>query len=280
MFDLKKCELCPRRCGADRTQAVGRCGVGAEMKIARGALHFWEEPPISGTRGSGTVFFAGCSLGCVYCQNRQISRGGMGKTLTVSELAALFRSLEQQGAHNINLVTPTHYALPIAEAVALYGKRLPIVYNTSGYERPELIRYLADTVDVYLTDLKYAEAASASAFSHAADYPAVAREALAAMVETVGEPRFDQEGMLQKGVVVRLLVLPCATAGVMTLLGIDPTVTAVALLVSAMPCGMNTIVFPKLVGEDCRTGAALTCVTSILCCVTIPLCLWFFGIGL
>lgn len=204
-----QCELCPRRCHARRQEGrAGLCGANATLRVARSALHFWEEPPISGTRGSGTVFFAGCSLGCVYCQNRQISRGGMGKTLTVSELAALFRSLEQQGAHNINLVTPTHYALPIAEAVALYGKRLPIVYNTSGYERPELIRYLADTVDVYLTDLKYAEAASASAFSHAADYPAVAREALAAMVETVGEPRFDQEGMLQKGVVVRLLVLP------------------------------------------------------------------------
>lgn len=208
MFDLKKCELCPRRCGIDRTQAVGRCGVGAAVKVARAALHFWEEPPISGARGSGTVFFAGCCLGCVYCQNRQISRGGAGKELTVAELAALFGKLEQQGAHNINLVTPTHYALPIAEAVALYGKRLPIVYNTSGYERPEAIEFLKDTVDIYLTDLKYAEPASAKAFSHAEDYPAVARRALEAMVKTAGDPCFNEEGMLQKGVVVRLLVLP------------------------------------------------------------------------
>lgn len=208
MFDLKKCELCPRRCGVDRFTAAGRCRVGAEMTVARAALHFWEEPPISGTRGSGTVFFSGCNLGCAYCQNRRISRGGVGKTLSPRELAEIFLDLERQGAHNINLVTPTHYALPIREAVALYGKRLPIVYNTGGYERPEMIAWLKDTVDIYLTDLKYAEAASAQKYSGAADYPEVARRALEEMVRSVGDPVFDKEGILQKGVVVRLLVLP------------------------------------------------------------------------
>lgn len=178
------------------------------MMVARAALHFWEEPPISGERGSGTVFFGGCNLGCVYCQNRQISRGGVGKPVTVEVLAEIFADLERQGAHNINLVTPTHYALSIMEAVALYGKRLPIVYNTGGYERPEMIRLLKDTVDIYLTDLKYAEASSAEKYSGAVDYPVVARRALEEMVRVVGAPVFDEKGMLQKGVVVRLLVLP------------------------------------------------------------------------
>ncbi len=210
MFDLKKCELCPRRCGVDRYKTVGACKMGAEMKIARAALHFWEEPPISGTRGSGTVFFTGCNLGCVYCQNRQISRGQGGKTVSPARLAEIFADLERQGAHNINLVTPTHYALPIIEAVKHYGKRLPIVYNTGGYERAEMIHALKDTVDIYLTDLKYADPATAALYSAAVDYPTVAKEALAEMVQTVGAPVFDHEGMLLRGVVVRLLVLPGA----------------------------------------------------------------------
>lgn len=180
------------------------------MKIARAALHFWEEPPISGQNGSGTVFFSGCNLGCVYCQNRQISRAAVGKTVSVGELAEIFLDLQKQGAHNINLVTPTHYAPAIAEAVELYrkaGGSLPVVYNTGGYERVETIRALRETVDVYLTDLKYAESESAARYSFAADYPQVAREALAAMVETVGTPIFEK-GLLKRGVIVRLLVLP------------------------------------------------------------------------
>ncbi|MBR4087126.1 MAG: radical SAM protein [Clostridia bacterium] len=208
MFDLSHCQLCPRKCGIDRTQARGICRAGAEMKIARAALHFWEEPCLSGERGSGTVFFSGCNLGCVYCQNQEISRADCGKAVPPAELAGIFADLERQGAHNINLVTPTHHWLQIKEAVRLYHGNLPIVYNTSGYERPEAIDALADTVDIYLTDLKYADPDSAARFSHAADYPQVARAALERMVQTVGAPRFDASGMLQKGVVVRLLVLP------------------------------------------------------------------------
>ena len=180
------------------------------MKIARAALHFWEEPPISGQNGSGTVFFSGCNLGCVYCQNRQISRSNVGKTVSPMELAEIFADLARQGAHNINLVTPTHYAPAIMEAVDCYRKSggdLPIVYNTGGYERVEVLRALKGTVDIYLTDLKYAESASAGRYSAAPDYPRVARAALAEMVQAVGAPVFEN-GLLRQGVIVRLLVLP------------------------------------------------------------------------
>lgn len=211
MFDLKKCNLCPRMCGIDRTGQVGPCGQSAELRVARAALHHWEEPPISGVRGSGTVFFSGCNLGCVYCQNHLISHEGRGKIISLETLSSLFIKLEAQGAHNINLVTPTHYGPQIMAAVKGYrkqGGRLPIVYNTSGYERAEVIRALKGTVDIYLTDLKYAEKESARSYSRAADYPFVAREALSEMVRMVGSPCFDEQGMLQKGVVVRILVLP------------------------------------------------------------------------
>ena len=178
------------------------------MKITRAALHFWEEPCLSGQRGSGTVFFSGCNLGCIYCQNQSISRSDCGRAVTPEQLAEIFADLERQGAHNINLVTPTHHWLNIQKAVRLYRGALPIAYNTSGYERTEVIDALAETVDIYLTDLKYAEGSSAARYSHAPDYPQVARAALERMVETVGAPQFDESGMLRKGVIVRLLVLP------------------------------------------------------------------------
>lgn len=211
MFDLKKCNLCPRMCGVDRTKGIGLCGMGDTLYIARAALHFWEEPPISGTCGSGTVFFAGCNLKCVYCQNRTISRGRAGKPFTEEMLAAAFSRLEREGAHNINLVTPTHYAPQILGAIALYrraGGALPMVYNTSGYERQEIIRALGGQIDIYLADLKYAENTSAKRYSHAPDYPKVARAAISEMVRQCGAPCLNEKGILQKGVVVRILVLP------------------------------------------------------------------------
>ncbi len=211
MFDLRKCNLCPHLCKVDRTATFGRCHSGAEIKVARAALHFWEEPPISGTRGSGTVFFSGCNLGCIYCQNRQISRADIGKRLSPTELKEIFVRLEREGAHNLNLVTPTHFLPPIIEAVTQYraaGGALPIVYNTGGYERTEAIEALKGIVDIYLTDLKYAERESAAKYSAAADYPQVARTALEAMAQAVGAPCLNEDGILQKGVVVRLLVLP------------------------------------------------------------------------
>ena len=206
-----KCELCPRRCAVDRDSQAGVCGITKEVKIARAALHMWEEPPISGERGSGTVFFSGCPLHCVYCQNGDISDGRAGKTVTIDRLAEIMLELEEKGAHNINLVTPTHYVHAIIPAVRMArekGLSLPIVYNTSGYERKETIEALSGTVDVYLTDFRYITPALAERYSGAADYPEVAIDALRAMVRTVGEPVFDDDGMMQKGVIVRQLVLP------------------------------------------------------------------------
>jgi putative pyruvate formate lyase activating enzyme len=209
---LTSCELCPRRCGADRAAGErGICGADDTLRVARAALHHWEEPPISGTRGSGTVFFSNCPLRCVYCQNATISTGHVGKAVTVERLAEIFVELEGQGAHNINLVTPTQYAPQISHALGLARERgmgLPVVYNTSGYETVEAVTRLAGHVDVYLTDFKYASAALAARYSQASDYPAVALAAFKAMVEQVGSYALDDEGLLRTGVIVRHLMLP------------------------------------------------------------------------
>ncbi len=211
MLDETHCMLCPRRCGVDRTRIAGRCGQTATMRIARAALHFWEEPPITGTNGSGTVFFSGCPLRCVYCQNAQISREGIGEPCSVEELAAHFQRLERLGGHNLNLVTATQFAPAVRRAVSRYrqeGGRLPVVWNTSGYERVETVEALAKTVQIYLTDLRYANAESAAKYSAAPDYPAIARAALHAMVRTAGPWEQGSDGILRRGVLVRLLVLP------------------------------------------------------------------------
>lgn len=215
-----KCELCPRRCAVDRDKETGRCGVTTDVKIARAALHMWEEPPISGERGSGTIFFSGCPLGCVYCQNADISGGRTGKTVTVDRLTEIMLELEEKGAHNINLVTPTHYVhaiIPAVKAAREKGLSLPIVYNTSGYEREGTIEALARTVDVYLTDFRYISPDIAERYSGARDYPDVALDALRAMVRTAGQPVFDEDGMMQKGVIVRQLVLPGYTEEAMAI---------------------------------------------------------------
>ena len=178
----KNCQLCPRRCGADRTrQAPGLCGGGPQVRAARAALHAWEEPCISGTRGSGTVFFSGCSLGCCYCQNYRISAENFGKPLSVPQLAAIFLRLQAQGAHNINLVTATHYAPWVTAALdkaRAQGLRLPVVYNTGGYETEQTVRALAPYVDIWLTDMKYVSSALSGEYSAAPDYFAVAAPAL------------------------------------------------------------------------------------------------------
>ena len=217
-MNYESCTLCPRRCFADRTDhKTGSCGSTDTVRIGRAALHFYEEPCISGTRGSGAVFFTGCPLRCVYCQNAEISRKGTGRALTVRELAEVFLKLQESGAHNLNLVTPTHFAPSIIEAAAIakaQGFSLPIVYNTSGYETVEAVKALRGTVDVYLTDFKYGESALAKAFSGAPDYPEVAMKALGEMVRSIesstgGEPfAFDEHGLMKKGVIVRHLVLP------------------------------------------------------------------------
>ncbi|HBT96046.1 MAG TPA: radical SAM protein [Coriobacteriia bacterium] len=208
------CRLCPRLCGVRRGAGKrGVCGADDRLIVARAALHFWEEPPISGTRGSGTVFFSNCSLRCSYCQNREISRGKTGKAICVERLAGIFLELQEQGAHNINLVTPTHYVEQIIEALDLvHGLQgpltTPIVYNTGGYELPETIEMLADHIDIYLTDFKYASAGLAARYSQASDYPDVAFAALRAMVAQCEQYELDDDGILKRGVIVRHLLLP------------------------------------------------------------------------
>ncbi|MCL2332590.1 MAG: radical SAM protein [Actinomycetia bacterium] len=205
------CELCPRKCGADRAGgARGKCGASDQLQVARAALHFWEEPPVSGTRGSGTVFFSHCPLRCVYCQNYEISSGDAGKIITVERLAEIFCELQDLGAHNINLVTATHYAPAVAAALRLVrpgNLRIPVIWNTSGYELPWTLRRLDGLVDGYLFDLRYTSAELALRYSRAIDYPAVAAAALAAAVAQVG-PYTVADSLLVSGVIVRQLLLP------------------------------------------------------------------------
>ena len=209
---LKKCKLCPRECGADRTRTRGLCGANDQIEAARASLHLWEEPPISGTNGCGTVFFSHCSLGCVFCQNRQISRrDGVGKALSTEDLAQTFLSLEKQGAHNINLVTGAHYVPQIIQALSLArrsGLQIPIVYNSSGYERVETLRMLEGYIDLYLPDYKYYSSYYAARYSHAEDYREIAVAAITEMVRQTGIPQFDGSGLLTRGTIIRHLMLP------------------------------------------------------------------------
>lgn len=212
---LSACELCPRRCRADRAAGErGVCGATDTLRLARAALHFWEEPPISGEAGSGTVFFSGCPLKCVYCQNHEISTGNFGIDVSPERLAQIMLELQDQGALNINLVTATHYAYLLPEAIAAaraQGLAIPIVYNTSGYERVEAVRELDDLVDIWLTDFKYADAGLGRALSHVPDYPSVAQSALIEMarqLERHGGGAARADGTWTRGIIVRHLVLP------------------------------------------------------------------------
>ena len=211
--NMQECTLCPRNCRANREKGeTGVCGVaGPGIVGARAALHMWEEPCISGERGSGTVFFSGCSLRCIYCQNYEIAHAKHGKRITVERLAEIFLELAEKGAHNINLVTPTHYTPEIIAAVKMARERglsLPIVYNCSGYEKVETLRLLEGIVDIYLTDFKYMEKELAANYSKAPDYPEIAKEALCEMVRQTKEVMLDADGMMTKGVIVRHLLLP------------------------------------------------------------------------
>ena len=202
------CTLCPRRCGAERTAEAGGgfCRMPGGLRVARAMLHHWEEPPISGQNGAGTVFFSGCTLGCVYCQNGDISAGGFGKDISTARLREIFQELIAQGAHNIELVTPTHF-LPWILPALTPRLPVPVVYNCGGYERVETLRTLEGLVDVYLPDLKYADGTLAAALSGAGDYFPVACEAIREMFRQVG-PYVLEDGLLTRGVVIRHLVLP------------------------------------------------------------------------
>lgn len=209
---MEHCRLCPRNCGANRMAGQrGRCGADARVMVARAALHMWEEPCISGAEGSGTVFFTGCSLGCVYCQNRKISRGEGGREVSIDQLADLFLQLQDQRANNINLVTAGHYAPQVAAALELARERglsIPVVYNSSGYETPDTLRLFEGMVQVYLPDFKYMSPELAERYSNSRDYVKTAKSALEEMVRQAGSPQFDARGMMTGGVIVRHLLLP------------------------------------------------------------------------
>lgn len=219
----KKCELCPFNCGVDRTSTRGRCGSGSEIRIARIAPHYWEEPCLSGQgieepiKGSGTVFFTGCSLHCVFCQNSKISYNGdeLGKTFTPSELADEFLKLQENGVHNVNLVTATHFAPSVAKAIEIAkirGLSIPIVYNCSGYEAPETLKMLDGLIDTYMPDFKYFSSRLAELYSKAKNYPEICKSAIKIMQAQTGSPLFDENGFMLKGTLVRHLILPGSDA--------------------------------------------------------------------
>lgn len=207
---MSACTLCPRGCGVDRETKVGVCGTSSKIKIAKVMLHMWEEPPISGKNGSGAIFFSGCPLKCVYCQNKEISHGQNGKEITPSELADIMLDLQEKGAHNVNLVTPTHFSERILEALALIKGQLkiPVIYNTSGYEKPEEILKIAEDVSIFLTDIKYFSPELSKKYSGASDYYKYAKASFEAMLKCQPRCEFDENGTIKKGVILRHLLLP------------------------------------------------------------------------
>lgn len=210
LLDFTNCHLCPRNCGINRNISVGFCGCDSTLKAARAALHHWEEPCISGTRGSGAVFFSGCTLKCCFCQNHLISQGTLGKELSPKRLGEIFLSLQEQGAHNIDLITATQFLPQILPALDFVKHKLhiPVIYNCGGYEKTETLALLKDYIDIYLPDLKYFDSALSWRYSKAKNYFEVASEAIPYMIEQTGGLRYDTQGILQKGVIIRHMVLP------------------------------------------------------------------------
>ena len=235
------CNACPRKCGIDRETKTGVCGMPLAYKVARAALHFWEEPCISGTRGSGTVFFSGCSLKCVFCQNYQISRDGFGKEISEERLIEIFKELEAQGAHNINLVNPTHYTLQLAETLNKYKPNVPVVFNTGGYDSVDTLKRIDGLADIYLTDIKYVSESVSQKYSKARDYFETASKATLEMFRQTGSPVFDDDGIMQKGIVVRHLVLPGNISQAMRVMDWVsanlPEDTVISIMSQYTPCG-------------------------------------------
>lgn len=247
---MPDCRLCPRQCGADRAVSAGVCHMGSAVRVARAAPHYGEEPCISGERGSGAVFFAGCPLGCVYCQNYALSRGRIGETVSVERLAAIFAGLEEKGVHNLNLVTGTQFTPEIREALAIAKPKIPVVWNTSGYETVDTVDALAESVSVFLPDLKYTDPALAARYSRAPDYPAAAQSAIKRMVEHTGAFELDENGLLRRGVMIRHLVLPGQIENTRAALfwiadTFAPGTVLVSLMAQYTPCG-DLKKFPEL----------------------------------
>ena len=243
-MNLRSCTLCPRRCGSNRESGKGFCGEGSKIRIARAALHFGEEPCISGTKGSGTVFFSGCALRCRFCQNAKISHEGFGAEVEEERLGRIFLELQEQGAHNLNLVTPSHFAPQIAAALKTVRNQLkiPIVFNGSGYESPEILQEFNGLVDIYLTDLKYFDSTKSMRYSAAEDYFAVASQAIQEMFRQVGPCRFSRDGLLQRGLLIRHLILPGCKEDSINLIRwvanhFSPEEIRISLMRQYAPCG-------------------------------------------
>ena len=221
MKEYLNCKLCPRGCGADRSKSKGFCGESDALRVARASLHMWEEPPLSGKTGSGTVFFSGCNLGCIFCQNHEIAHENKGVEISPERLAEIFLELQEKGAANVNLVTAVHFTPHIVLALdraKAQGLSIPIVYNSSGYESVDTLKRLDGYIDVYLPDYKYRDPNLARSFSGAYNYPKIAEKAIEEMVSQIGDCRFDENGMMERGVIVRHLVLPKHTDDSMAVL--------------------------------------------------------------
>lgn len=238
------CTVCPRHCGVIREASVGKgfCKMGENAVVARVAKHMWEEPCISGTRGSGTVFFSGCVLKCVFCQNYKISTQNFGKELTARQLADCYKRLEQQGVHNINLVNPTHFLNAVIESLNIYRPAVPVVYNCGGYESVEALKKLEGYIDIYLPDFKYADNAVAEKYSRVKNYHETAVAAIAEMLRQQPQNIYDNNGIMEKGVIVRHLILPSNTknsiAALNSLHNHFGSRLTVSLMAQYIPCGI------------------------------------------
>lgn len=234
------CNACPRGCNVDREVSLGYCKSPEKFKLARASLHYWEEPCISGKNGSGAIFFSGCNLGCVFCQNYEISHGCKGVEVSDDKLIDIMKRLVDEGANNINFVNPTHYSLQLLRVLEKYKPPVPIVYNTSGYDSVETLKMFDRAVDIYLPDFKYIRPEKALKYSKAEDYPQVAEEALAEMKRQVGEDVFDENGIMQRGMIIRHLVLPSNTnssISALDYLAENFGDTYISVMAQYVPCG-------------------------------------------
>lgn len=234
------CNACPRGCNVDREVSLGYCKSPEKFKLARASLHYWEEPCISGKNGSGAIFFSGCNLGCVFCQNYEISHGCKGVEVSDDDLVRIMKRLVDEGANNINFVNPTHYSLQLLRVLEKYKPPVPIVYNTSGYDSVETLKMLDGAVDIYLPDFKYIRPEKALKYSKAEDYPQVAEEALAEMKRQVSEDVFDENGIMQRGMIIRHLVLPSNTnssISALDYLAENFGDTYISVMAQYVPCG-------------------------------------------